>query len=68
MQAIVKKQFVQLDGQQAGVVPTPERRRSTRCEKSVRLLKLENVARALEVTCSCGEVTVVEIEYPSTHA
>lgn len=42
--------------------PRPE------CEKAVRLLTRGDVVQALEVTCSCGEVTVVELEYPEPHA
>jgi len=35
------------------------------CAKSVRLLREGGVVHALEVTCSCGEVTVVELVYPN---
>ena len=35
------------------------------CARSVRLLREGGVLRALEVTCSCGEVTVVELIYPN---
>ncbi len=34
---------------------------SVRCQKSVQLLE-ENGAQAIEVTCSCGEVTVIELK------
>jgi len=33
-------------------------------EKAVRLLKEGGRVRAIEFTCSCGEVTVVELQYP----
>jgi hypothetical protein len=65
VQSIVKKQFVQVDGMPAADLVRPGARAAQRCKKSVRVLRLENVVRALEVTCSCGETTVVEIEYPS---
>ena len=34
-------------------------------EKAVRLLDEDGRARAIEFTCSCGEVTVVELLYSS---
>ena len=34
-----------------------------RCKKSVQLLSEKNVVHAIEMRCSCGEVTVVELEY-----
>lgn len=64
MQSIVKKQFVQVDA----LADRPGQRQSasgSRCKKSVRLLRLGAVVQALELTCSCGEVTVVELEYPA---
>jgi hypothetical protein len=40
-------------------------RNGTRCKKSVQLLREEDVVRAIEMRCSCGEITVVEITYGS---
>lgn len=34
-----------------------------RCQKRVQLLREKDVVHAIEVRCSCGEVTVVELEY-----
>lgn len=34
------------------------------CEKAIRLLEEAGQIRALEVTCSCGEQTVIALEYP----
>lgn len=46
-------------------VPQPATQRGTPvCHKSVRLLELEQVVHAIEFTCSCGEVSVVELDYP----
>ena len=46
-------------------VPQPETQRGTPvCRKSVRLLEVEQVVHAIEFTCSCGEKTVVELDYP----
>lgn len=36
------------------------------CKKAVRLLEEQGVVHALELTCSCGEVTVVELHYPES--
>ena len=35
----------------------------SRAAKSLRLLRIEGVVRAVEITCACGEVTVVELDY-----
>jgi len=62
MQAIVKKQFVQVDAQEhTSAVRGSSAPRS--CKKSVRLLRINGSVQALEVTCSCGEITVVELDY-----
>ena len=34
-----------------------------RCKPSVQLLREKDVVHAIEVRCSCGEVTVIEFEY-----
>lgn len=65
MQTIVKKQFVQVDGGAVGSAPQVDRRTpAKRCEKSVRPLEEGGVVRAIEITCSCGETTLVELQYP----
>lgn len=33
------------------------------CAKSVRLLKLDGEVRAIELTCSCGERSLIELDY-----
>ncbi|MCY3001661.1 MAG: hypothetical protein NTV21_07645 [Planctomycetota bacterium] len=68
MQSILKKQFVQLDGPAPtpqGALPRPSSRSGpTRCEKTVKPIVIEGAVRALEVGCSCGETTVIELEFP----
>jgi hypothetical protein len=77
MHSIVKKQFVQLDGTlssatpQAGPTPASALPRPAagaavgrRCEKSARPITIDGAIRANEVTCSCGETTTIELEYP----
>lgn len=43
-------------------------RKTVRCsgDKSVELLKDGDVVVAIELSCSCGETTVVELEYADT--
>ena len=36
----------------------------SRCARSVQLLSVEGAVRAIELRCSCGEATVIELEYP----
>jgi hypothetical protein len=33
------------------------------CAKTVRLLKLDGEVHAIELTCTCGERTVIELAY-----
>jgi hypothetical protein len=62
--SILTKKFVRVDGDPPAALPRGAPHTSPRrCEKSVRPLKVERVVRALEVTCSCGEVTLVELDY-----
>jgi len=37
---------------------------SGRCRKEVELLREDGVVHAIQLRCSCGEVTVVELSYP----
>lgn len=60
---ILKRQSIE-------AVPQPSRseredagNRPRRCAKSVRLVEDAGVPRAIEVTCSCGEVTLVELAF-----
>ncbi len=71
MHTIVKKSFVQVESlgaaRPAGVagrIAAAASSAGARCKKSVKLLRLDAATHALEVTCSCGEVTVVELEHP----
>ncbi len=34
-------------------------------EKAVRLIEMDGQVHAIELTCTCGEVSVVRLEYPS---
>ena len=70
VQSIIKHDRVRLDEDSGGVPSAlPARADLTpgkspaRCKKSVQLLRDKNVVYAIELRCSCGEVSVVEIEY-----
>ena len=67
--SIIKKELVRLA--QAGAPPATARAtapRAARHHKSVQLLRVGSRVRALELTCSCGETSVVELEYPEDSA
>jgi hypothetical protein len=63
--SIIKKELVRLA--EAGAVPAPARApaaRAARHTKAVQLLRVGARVRALELLCSCGERSVIELEYP----
>jgi hypothetical protein len=64
MSAIIKKKNVRQvepGAQPSPAAPLP--RRPQRGKKKVELLRVQGRVRALELTCSCGEKTVVELGY-----
>ena len=63
---IIKRQRVQLES--TSRIPTysnPASARDTGCEqpKSVRTVDVGGRIQAIELTCACGEVTVIELDY-----
>jgi len=71
--SIIKKELVRLA--EAGAqtpLPTGAARasaaRTARHAKSVQLLRVGARVRALELSCSCGERSVIELEYPDDSA
>lgn len=58
-QGIIKRDRVVLPG---ALAPATLRSSATPCKKSVRTVLHEGLVRALEITCSCGETTLVELE------
>ncbi|HUR28562.1 MAG TPA: hypothetical protein VM509_10275 [Planctomycetota bacterium] len=72
METIIKNDRVRV-GDSSGETPpalpagSPDgsNRNGARCKKSVQLLREKDVVHAIEVRCSCGEITVVEISYGS---
>ncbi len=71
MQTIIKHDRVRVDDGHSDVPSALPARQAAaggaksqaRCKKSVQLLREKDVVHAVEVRCSCGEVTVVEFEY-----
>ena len=59
VQSIIKK---------AELAAAPARRpspaRPEACAQGVRLLRERGLVHAIEITCSCGEVALVELDYP----
>lgn len=67
MQSIIKKvQVREIEPGAAGPRPQASRAHAPAgpCEQGVRTLSENGQIHAIEITCSCGEVTVVELEYP----
>ncbi len=67
--SIIKKELVRLA--EAGAPPAPARGtapRAARHAKSVQLLRVGARVRAVELTCSCGERSVIEFDYPDDTA
>jgi len=67
--SIIKKELVRLA--EAGAPPAPTRGaapRAARPPKAVQLLRVGSRVRAVELTCSCGEKSVIEFEYPEDTA
>ena len=64
MSSVIKRTNVQLaSNASAGGARGPAANAST-CANRVRPLRVGDVVAALEITCSCGETTVVELDYP----
>jgi hypothetical protein len=68
MQSVIKHSRVHDDEDESDVpsalpAAAAGSRSSARCKKRVQLLRDKDVVRAVEVRCSCGEITIVEFEY-----
>jgi hypothetical protein len=59
MQSIIKKAQLASPGAQR-----PPSKGAEPCAPGVRLLSSDGLVHALEITCSCGEVALVELDYP----
>ncbi|MDF1800003.1 MAG: hypothetical protein P1V81_12565 [Planctomycetota bacterium] len=65
MNSIIKKSQVQYEGHQVRGLANLAGRGSLGCEseRSLRLVEVSGVARAIEVSCSCGDTFMIELEY-----
>jgi len=50
----------------AGARPRGPQGAARACDKAVELLRHDGHVHALQITCSCGDKTVVELRYPAT--
>lgn len=71
MKTVIKKQFVHI--QEAGTLhpeplSTPEAGGAAPRGPAVRVVEFDGSVRALEITCACGEVTLVELELETNGA
>lgn len=65
--SIIKKELVRLGEPAASgdnALARPAAARPGRHKKAVKLVRVGQRVAALELTCSCGEVSVVEFDYP----
>lgn len=59
---IIKRQFVELEATAVASSSAPARERA-HGKKQARLIEDAGVARAVEITCACGETTIVELAF-----
>lgn len=65
IQPVIKRDAVRVTAHDTPRAPLPARAGEPPHVKRARLLRVDGVVRALEVTCACGETTLVELEYPN---
>lgn len=70
MKSIIKKRSVELVERTSEPAPAPGAPRASAPppqggahSKVARLVRVEGVVRAIELACTCGETTLVELEY-----
>ncbi|MFT4710118.1 MAG: hypothetical protein ACI9D0_000884 [Bacteroidia bacterium] len=68
MRSIIKAAQVQLEGHDVNMISdvgsaASAGKRARAIPKSARLIEIAGVPRAVEVTCSCGEVHLVELDF-----
>jgi hypothetical protein len=64
MSSVIKKSNVQLTGHAAAPGARTPLASAPTCASRVRPLRIGGVVAALEITCTCGETTLVELDYP----
>lgn len=65
MRSIIKKSQTRPAAAVPAAQPGGAARPARGCEERLRLLRADGLVHAIEVTCACGSVTVVELEYPA---
>ncbi|MCZ6597400.1 MAG: hypothetical protein O7B99_07175 [Planctomycetota bacterium] len=65
MRSVIKRDNVHVSDEPAHGASRPISGPAEECEpgKTVRLMRAEGYVRAIELTCSCGETTVLELDY-----
>ncbi len=68
MRSIIKAAHIQLEGHDVNNFSDKGSaasavKRARAIPKSARLVQIDGVAKAVEVTCSCGEVHMVELDF-----
>ena len=64
MSSVIKKSNVQFAGGAAAPSARAPVANAPTCASRVRPLRVGGVVAALEITCTCGETTLVELDYP----
>ena len=66
MRKVIKKECVRIDG--SGAAQAGRSARSTDRVPGVRLIRLDGRVHSIELTCRCGDVSILEIEYDGAEA
>jgi hypothetical protein len=62
--SIIKRERVQLG--RSGAAALPARTAPGACSARAQAVVVAGVVHAIEVACACGEVMLVELDYPET--
>lgn len=63
IRSIIKHELVRVEENDPARVDSSGHGKACVAEPSARLLEIEGRAHAIEVTCGCGEVIVLELDY-----
>ena len=61
--SVIKRESVRFDAARPAPGAAPRAACKGGPKQAARLLRAGGVVRAIEVTCACGEVTVLELEF-----
>lgn len=73
MKSVIKKEFVRENAHvsvatEHADVPLPSSNERRPAPPGVRLVRVDGHVQAIEVTCRCGDTSVIEIDYESSPA